>query len=67
MRLIFENPPGSHPPLGLCSHTAVVPEGTVLLFFSGQLGIRPDGSTPATRRRRCGQTELSRVTQGITP
>jgi 2-iminobutanoate/2-iminopropanoate deaminase len=48
MPLRFENPAGVHPPLGLYSHTVVVPEGTELVFLSGQLGVDPDGSTPAT-------------------
>jgi enamine deaminase RidA (YjgF/YER057c/UK114 family) len=30
------------------SHTAVVPAGTELIFLSGQVGIKPDGSVPAT-------------------
>ena len=48
MPLRFENPLGVHSPLGLYSHTVTVPEGTELLFISGQLGVRPDGSTPPT-------------------
>ena len=40
------NPNGVHAPLGLYSHTVSVPEGTELIFISGQLGVRPDGSTP---------------------
>jgi len=36
-----------HAPLGLYSHTVSVPEGTQLIFISGQVGVRPDGSTPA--------------------
>lgn len=47
MSLTFSNPPGMHAPLGLYSHTASVPEGTELLFISGQLGVRPNGTTPA--------------------
>ena len=42
----FSNPPCVHKPLGLYSHTAVVPEGTELIYISGQVGVRPDGSTP---------------------
>lgn len=44
----FSNPSGVHAPLGLYSHTAVVPQGTELIFISGQLGVQPDGSTPTT-------------------
>ena len=42
----FLNPPDVHPPTGY-SHTATVPSGTELVFLSGQVGIRPDGSTPS--------------------
>lgn len=44
----FSNPDCVHPPLGLYSHTVVVPGGTTLVFVSGQVGVAPDGSTPAT-------------------
>lgn len=46
MSLHFSNPAGVLPPLGLYSHVAVVPSGTELIVLSGQLGVRPDGSTP---------------------
>jgi enamine deaminase RidA (YjgF/YER057c/UK114 family) len=45
---VFSNPGGVHAPLGLYSHTVVVPGDTKLLFISGQVGVRPDGSCPAT-------------------
>lgn len=51
----FSNPSGVHAPLGLYSHTAVVPAGTDLVFISGQLGVRPDGSTPATIAEQADQ------------
>ena len=35
-------------PQGLYSHIVKVSAGTELLFISGQLGIKPDGSTPPT-------------------
>ena len=44
---MFTNPPGVHAPVGPYSHTAVVPAGTELVFVSGQVGMRPDGSVPA--------------------
>lgn len=47
MSVTFSNPSAIHAPLGLYSHTVTVPEGTELLFISGQLGVHPDGSTPA--------------------
>jgi enamine deaminase RidA (YjgF/YER057c/UK114 family) len=40
----FSNPDGVHAPLGLYSHTVSVPNGTGLLYISGQVGVRPDGS-----------------------
>lgn len=44
-----------HAPLGLYSHTVVVPAGTELIYLSGQLGVRPDGSTPATMAEQADQ------------
>lgn len=46
MPLTLDNPADVHPPLGLYSHTVTVPAGSELLYLSGQLGVRPDGSTP---------------------
>ncbi len=43
----FANPSTVHSPKGY-SHTAVVPAGTELIFLSGQVGIKPDGSIPTT-------------------
>ncbi|HEV7632497.1 MAG TPA: RidA family protein [Steroidobacteraceae bacterium] len=48
MVVSYSNPAGVHPPLGLYSHTVSVPEGTSLIFLSGQVGVRPDGSVPTT-------------------
>jgi enamine deaminase RidA (YjgF/YER057c/UK114 family) len=45
--ITFVNPPEIYTPTGY-SHTAVVPSGTDLVFLSGQVGIRPDGSIPST-------------------
>jgi enamine deaminase RidA (YjgF/YER057c/UK114 family) len=50
----FVNPPDMHTPTGY-SHTAVVPAGTDLVFLSGQVGIRPDGSTPSTLEEQSAQ------------
>jgi enamine deaminase RidA (YjgF/YER057c/UK114 family) len=43
----FVNPQSVHAPTGY-SHSAVVPAGTELIFLSGQVGIKPDGSVPST-------------------
>ena len=43
----FLDPRDVHAPVGPYSHTAVVPAGTELVFISGQVGMRADGSVPA--------------------
>lgn len=50
MTIRFSNPPSVHAPLGLYSHTVSVPEGTELIFLSGQIGVRPDGEPAAYKR-----------------
>jgi enamine deaminase RidA (YjgF/YER057c/UK114 family) len=52
--LTFVNPPDAHTPTGY-SHTAVVPSRTELVFISGQVGIRPDGSVPSTLKEQSEQ------------
>ena len=44
----FSNPPTVHVPGGAYSHSAVVPAGVELIFISGQVGVRPDGSLPSS-------------------
>jgi enamine deaminase RidA (YjgF/YER057c/UK114 family) len=44
----FLNPSAVHAPIGSYTHTAAVPAGTELVFISGQVGMRQDGSIPAT-------------------
>jgi enamine deaminase RidA (YjgF/YER057c/UK114 family) len=48
MTATFVNPRNVHVPVGPYSHTAVVPGGTQLVFVSGQVGMRPDASIPAS-------------------
>lgn len=55
MTISYSNPAGVHAPLGLYSHTVSVPEGTELIFLSGQLGVRPDGSAPPTMEEQADQ------------
>ena len=50
----FVNPPDIHTPTGY-SHTGRVPAGTELVFISGQVGIRPDGSVPPTLAEQSDQ------------
>ena len=42
----FSNPRDVHAPVGPYSHTAVVSPGAELVFISGQVGMRADGSIP---------------------
>lgn len=55
MAIDFSNPSNVHAPLGLYSHTAAAPAGTDLVFISGQVGVRLDGSTPATIAEQADQ------------
>ena len=55
MAIHYSNPAAVHAPLGLYSHTVFVPAGTDLIFLSGQLGVRPDGSAPATMAEQADQ------------
>jgi enamine deaminase RidA (YjgF/YER057c/UK114 family) len=55
MSIAFANPATVHPPLGLYSHAAVVPEGTELVYISGQVGVGPDGATPASIAEQADQ------------
>jgi 2-iminobutanoate/2-iminopropanoate deaminase len=55
MPISYSNPAEVHAPVGLYSHTASVPEGTELIFLSGQVGVRPDGSVPPTIEEQADQ------------
>jgi 2-iminobutanoate/2-iminopropanoate deaminase len=44
----FLNPSTVHTPKGAYTHTAEVPAGSALIFVSGQVGMRPDGSVPTS-------------------
>jgi enamine deaminase RidA (YjgF/YER057c/UK114 family) len=47
MTTTFLDPRDVHRPLGPYSHTAVVQGGSELVFISGQVGMRADGSIPS--------------------
>ena len=47
MTTTYVNPRDVHAPVGPYSHTAVVQGGSELVFVSGQVGMRADGSVPA--------------------
>lgn len=53
--VVFSNPEGVHPPLAAYTHAAAVPAGTELVFLSGQVGVRLDGSLPATLAEQTDQ------------
>lgn len=44
----FLNPKDVHAPGGPYFHTALAPAGTELIFVSGQVGMRPDGTIPSS-------------------
>ena len=48
----FRNPATVAPPIGAYSHVAIVPAGSVLLAFAGQVGNAADGSVPAEPERQ---------------
>jgi 2-iminobutanoate/2-iminopropanoate deaminase len=58
----FINPNDVVSPQGLYSHIVKVPSGTELLFISGQLGIKPDGSTPNTIEGQSDQVFSNMIT-----
>lgn len=47
MAAAYSSSAALHAPHGLYSLTVSVPEGTELIFLSGQLGVRPDDCAPA--------------------
>lgn len=55
MSLKLDNPSTLSPPLGLYSHTVEVPAGARLVFVSGQVAVRPDGTLPATLEEQADQ------------
>jgi 2-iminobutanoate/2-iminopropanoate deaminase len=55
MSLTFANPSCVHAPLGLYSHAVSVPQGTELIFISGQVGVRPDGTAPPSIEEQSDQ------------
>ena len=69
--LEFSNPDAVHTPLGLYSHLAKVPVGAELLFISGQLGVKPDGTVGATIAEQADQVFANIVSilrsQGLGP
>lgn len=55
MPLKLNNPDTVTRPLGLYSHSVEVPPGAKLLFLSGQVPVRPDGTCPTTLAEQADQ------------
>jgi enamine deaminase RidA (YjgF/YER057c/UK114 family) len=53
------NPPSVHAPLGLYSHCAALPANAQLLYIAGQVGVRPDGTTPPAIGEQADQVFLN--------
>lgn len=51
----FLNPDTVHAPAGAYTHTARVGPGSELLYLSGQVGLRRDGSSAATLAEQADQ------------
>lgn len=51
----FLDPTSVHPPGPAYSHSAVVPTDTELVFLSGQVSVRPDGSASAALDEQVAQ------------
>ena len=59
MTTTFVNPRDVHVPVGPYSHTAVVQSGSELVFVSGQVGMRADGSVPESFAEQAELTFLN--------
>ena len=49
------NPATVHPPAGKYSHGVEAPAGARLLYVSGQVGAKPDGTTAPSDAAQCEQ------------
>jgi enamine deaminase RidA (YjgF/YER057c/UK114 family) len=71
MSLKLENPDEVCAPLGLYSHSVEVPAGAGLVFVSGQVPVRPDGTVGSTLAEQADQVYKNIVTvlaaKGIEP
>lgn len=71
MELQLENPTGVCQPLGLYSHSVEVPAGRNLVFVSGQVPVRCDGSPTSTLAEQADQVYANIVAvlaaKGIAP
>ena len=66
----FFNPPTMAKPAGRYSHGGLVKAGSDVLFIAGQVGIRPDGTLPASIEEQADEAyaNVARVlaAQGMT-
>src|SRR5687768_16528753 len=71
MPLKLANPAAVRAPLGAYSHSVEVPAGARLVFVSGQVPVRPDGSTPQSLADQADQVYANIVAilaaSGIAP
>lgn len=71
MELKFENPASVSQPLGQYSHSVEVPVGAKLVFVSGQVPIRADGTAVAGLAEQADQVYANLVSvlaaKGIAP
>ena len=61
MPVILDNPDGVHAPLGRYSHSAEAPAAARLVFVSGQVGMRPDGTVPHSAAEQADQAYANLV------
>jgi 2-iminobutanoate/2-iminopropanoate deaminase len=71
MPLKLDNPATVRAPLGAYSHSVEVPAGARLVFVSGQVPVRPDGSAPESLAEQADQVYANIVAvlaaRGIAP
>jgi len=67
----FFNPETMSPPLGAYSHGGWVRAGSDILYIAGQVGVRPDGTLPATVAEQADEAYANIVrilgAAGLTP
>ncbi|MBP6011400.1 MAG: RidA family protein [Alphaproteobacteria bacterium] len=67
----FFNPPTMAKPVGQYSHGGFVKAGSDMIFIAGQVGMRPDGTLPATIEEQADEAYANVVrllaAKGMTP
>src|SRR5688500_11416950 len=71
MTLKLDNPDTVHPPLGAYSHSVELPPGARLIYVSGQVPVRADGSCADTLAEQADQVYANIVAvlaaKGVAP